>query len=838
MRSRACIGRLRRATPVLLAAAATWLLAPREAAALEWPDVAERVERDLQASDASLRRGAAASLVTLGPGRGAPLALRALEDPETDVRLAAADAAIRLRASGATDAVASWLNSPEPRLRRKACEVARAMPSPRAVAPLARSLGDPDADVRAAAAEALGRQASADAVPPLLGRLDDPAPQARVQIVAALARLGDPRAVVPLVGKVQDSAPEVRGAVARALADLGDPRASPALVLALRDQNTEVRREALGALGRVRADSAVDAIAPFVSDRAPALRLAALAALGQIASVDAVRILVQALGTGEDAGGTLDPTPLRDALITAGPAAVAPLRALLLASPSPAATTSAAFVLGALRAQAEAPSILAAMRRGTLPVAAALRALAGAGTAADVPTVLEFIADGNPTVRQEALAAALVLLDPRQPDGRAVEPLAAALRDGRVSGSQRAELATLLGRTGAARAVPLLAELTRAHDPPLRLAALDALGALGESGAPSGREADAALLEALAAPDPAVRLHAAVALGDCGSPDARDALLSELDGGSEVDRPAVLLALGGLLSRAPSEAAVVRLASHLELAAGPERDSLLDALGRASIAPAVEILLRASRSDETWDRREAAILLAGHAGDAEATAAARRLAADADGDVRAQAAWSLGTLGDASDEARLLVMSRDHYVALAANATTALGRLAARRHDGEMSARTLCPLTADPRAEVRAAALAGLALASKRCGDGSVERRALRDDPSEDVRAAAARLIAGAPAAGDARTLERCARSDPSGSVASQCRAGPHAAGKAHAVLVYVVAEAAALPRPGATYALQLADGTIRRGSTDRRGAVFEPAAPDGPIALRPATAR
>src|SRR5450755_4532773 len=66
--------------------------------ALVWPDVAERVERDLQA----------------------------------------------------TDAVAAWLNAQDPRLRRKACEVARALPSPRAVAPLARTLGDPDAEVRAA----------------------------------------------------------------------------------------------------------------------------------------------------------------------------------------------------------------------------------------------------------------------------------------------------------------------------------------------------------------------------------------------------------------------------------------------------------------------------------------------------------------------------------------------------------------------------------------------------------------------------------------------------------------------------------------------------------------
>src|SRR5579872_2114191 len=159
-----------------LTVAVLWLglaAAPRPAHALVWPDVAERVERDLQATDAATRRAAAHQLGQLGPSRGAPLALQALGDPDDEVKLAAADAAIHLRAAGATDAVAAWLNAQDPRLRRKACEVARALPSDRVVAPLSRTLGDPDADVRGAAADALGHQPSADAVPPLLGRLDD-----------------------------------------------------------------------------------------------------------------------------------------------------------------------------------------------------------------------------------------------------------------------------------------------------------------------------------------------------------------------------------------------------------------------------------------------------------------------------------------------------------------------------------------------------------------------------------------------------------------------------------------------------------------------------------------
>ena len=170
-------------------------------------------------------------------------------------------------------------------------------------------------------------------------------------------------------------------------------------------------------------------------------------------------------------------------------------------------------MLGALRATGEGPAIVAAMRRGVLPAAAALHALVGAGTPGEVPVVLEFVADPSPVVRDEALAAAAALLDPRRPDGRAVEPLAAALRDPRPAPPQRARMAMLLGRTGAARAAPLLVELARAQDASLRLAAIDALAVLGPSDDPAAEDA---LLRALAASDAVLRLHAALALAQAG----------------------------------------------------------------------------------------------------------------------------------------------------------------------------------------------------------------------------------------------------------------------------------------------------------------------------------
>jgi hypothetical protein len=167
----------------------------------------------------------------------------------------------------------------------------------------------------------------------------------------------------------------------------------------------------------------------------------------------------------------------------------------------------------------------------------------------------------------------------------------------------------------------------------------------------------------------------------------------------------------------------------------------------------------------------------------------------------------------------------------------AIGRIAARVKAKDLAVRSLCPLVSDPHPYVRANALAALARAGGRCSGGEAERVALTDDPSEDVRAAAAWLLARAPSPVEARALERCARNDPSGAVAVRCRSRSRLPERTHAALVYVVADGATAPHPGAPYTMLLADGMLHAGTTDRRGAVFDPVTPEGDVSLRPASA-
>jgi HEAT repeat protein len=835
----------------------------RTSYALDWPDVPERVERGLLSPDPASRRSAAREIATLGASRATPLVLKAMNDPDVDVRLAGAQSAIRMRVSAATDVALQWLGERESKLRVAACEVANAMPAPRAVPALARALGDSDPVVRAACADALGTQASPDAVAPLSGKLDDPTPVVRAQVARALAKLGDPRAVVPLVGKVQDSVPDVRQAVVRALGDLGDTRATQALLLALRDNVAEVKVEALAALGRLRAPEAASAIAPLALERNPAVRQAALVALGRVATPEAVRALMKALGTQEDAAGTLERTAVRDALVSAGAPAVAELTALLERAVSPSVATSAAWVLGELRATKSAPTLVAALRKGTLPPAAALHGLAGAGTAEQVPVVLEFVADPSPVVREEALRAATALLDPSRPDGRAVEPLAATLRAPRTSPGERAAVATLLGRTGAPRAATELAGLVASKDASLRLAAIDALGALGSAAGSAGGGgaasattpaegvaegvADDALVPLLADGDPAVRLHTAVALASSGGIKARGLLLAKLDGGDEVDRYAVLAALGGILERHPDEAAATRLFKDLAVAAGPERDAVLEAAGRAHLPSVVRALGEVASNGDVDDRRMVAAVIAGHRGSPAALALARSLAGDADTAVRAQAAFTLGAMGDPAVLPLLVTLAKSGDGDVAADAAGGLARFTSLAGPAALANRAAvsgaaCAMLADGRATVRANALVALSITQSRCGDGRTERKLLADDPSDLVRAAAARAIFAGTAPEDRAALDHCVSTDRSTDVARLCRPHPVMAASGsqppRAVTVFVVGESGAAARPRAPFLLEYEGGILRAGVADRRGATFEALAPAGEVTLRRAPSR
>jgi hypothetical protein len=85
------------------------------------------------------------------------------------------------------------------------------------------------------------------------------------------------------------------------------------------------------------------------------------------------------------------------------------------------------------------------------------------------------------------------------------------------------------------------------------------------------------------------------------------------------------------------------------------------------------------------------------------------------------------------------------------------------------------------------------------------------------------------------RLLSRCEETDPHALVADACaaKARPDVAQVEPATLL-IVAGSGAEPTPGAPFAVLWPDGSLRLGAADRRGAVHEPRAPEGPVELLP----
>lgn len=798
------------------------------AAAFVWPNAAERIERQLSAESVSERRAAAAQLPQLPRSVVERLVPIALKDSDTGVRLAALDVALRLRMRGVSELVIPWLNHPERRVRMAAIELLRVSPTPAASASLGRTLSDPDPALRQSAAEALGASKAPDATLQLLSHLDDPMPRVREAIARALAQLADPRSVVPLIGKVQDSHAGVRAEVARALGELGDPRSSAALVLALADSDEEVRAAAARALGRLGEDSATLSLVSLIDrDTSVDVRIQALGALGVLGSDAAIGALVGYLGIDPESG---EDTRLRDASLLAlenlGARAAPALSACVKNELKRARANGCAEVLGRIGDKTAVPQLTTALRAGRVDRVVALAALGAIGDPRGLPATLEYLTAPDLVVRYAAIEACGQLLESGTPEGRAVEPIVAALKAPDLLPAERAALARILGLTRSPRAAPaLMAIATDADDTNLKRVAIEALGLLGAAGQHQ------VLLGALSDEDPAVRFSAALSLREAANAATAAELLRRLRRSAEQDRQALLVALTGAL-HANKDPAVTQAVADLALASREGvRDALLEAAGNATTENASEVLLSfLKNAPSVADRAKLAEALGAHPG---AERELLRLTEDVDGSVRANAVWSLGYLAGAGDVERIAKLISDRDVAVAGNAVAALARAAARLNLSVTN--HLCGALADQRSYVRANALAGLSLVKQRCPESPV-RDLLRTDPASVVRERAARLLVDVPspdADEDRQALRRCVIEEPIGSVAASCqrRADVPKAGTS-AVTVLVVPSGEAAPVARAPFALGYSNGLLRLGLSDRRGAVFEHAAANGELRL------
>jgi HEAT repeat protein len=776
--------------------------------------------------------------------------LLALEDDELEVRLAAAEALGRVRAGSAVSALMGWLDDKNQELRAVAVRALGEIRDPRALPGLTRALSDSVARVRLDAVEAIAKQTANEAMPGLLSSLDDSDSSVRRSAALACGTFADPAAFASLANHARDESAAVRAAVLRALGRLRDARALPLLTQGLRDGEESVRLAAGAALGDSGSPAAV---APLRANLASASDArtgrTALAALGRIDDPKAEAALIDALAQpelGRAAASALVERARRTSARSGAQPVMQPVAALAKLLTSNTAAPQATLIADTLSelspwlpiAPAKQP-LLAALAEGRGDASSLTRALSLTAAPELLDVLLERLALADQAALDPILDALANYFDAGLADGRACEPLLARLATSR--GPARLKLVRLIGLTGAVRALPALVAALPSAELPEQLAIVDALGRL-DSG-----DARAALLPLLHASDERLRLAAARALATGADAALAQQLLATLRGAEQIDRSAVVVALGGSLaqlahrSQLEPELRAQAVAQLAALSADPDEAlslRALDALRELHDQRAVASIARLLRTPSARRRAAAAFAL----GDFphEDTRRLLRFILQHDGPrVSVAAALALGEVGDQRDANALLHSAQRGTWPLPAAATFGLVRMAQRGVTKKHSlSHVLCALASSRDSYVRANVAVGMnALGAEPCGSPLEPLEWLKPDQDEVLRVAAAGWVRALSASEHANpayaaALIACATDlEPRVAHACTAAASPASLDRPRLALFAFAPDQQTLLRDR-LIALRLADASVFVGYSDTNGAVALPAAPSGAVVL------
>ena len=562
---------------------------------------------------------------------------------------------------------------------------------------MAEGLRADDWKVRRAAVEGLARDAHPDLLLSLLASLRTEHRDFNV-LSSALQLLGasDVDLTGPLAALMHDPDPGLRMQVALALGERQTPGAVAALIGALGDPDVNVRFHAIEALGRMRAADAVDALADIAESDDFFLVFPAVDALTRIYDARVVPRLMPLLRRPDIV------EPVADALGELGGAeAVAPLVAVLN-------TTGPAIPI--VRALARVHERYEQRYAGGALIVEELQAaIAPAGSQRILEAVSETSSDDLPS-----LVTVLGWLR-----GPAVERALAQLLG--HAAVRSAVIEAIVRRAERAGIVEILVEQLRGDDADVRLAAIVALGRLGD------RRATAAL-SAMLGGSRAEIVSAAAALARIGDQSAFEPLLPLLAHGDAAVRQA---AIGALNSLGHPEMAA-RVAGLLAAPDAHVRESAVRIAGYFGYRDSVETLIeRCADADEHV--RRAAVEHLPFLDDPRVGARLAGALGDPSARVRAAAAQALSNLTAAEARGPLLAATRD---------ADAWVRYYAVRSLGEVREPSAVPRLAelaasDPATHVRIAALETV---------GAIESPSATDillayvaEPDTDLAAAALR---------------------------------------------------------------------------------------------------
>ena len=469
------------------------------------PDASPWLGAALQDDDIWVHLEAAAAMWKIRDARGVKPLLTLMDN---DVENVAALARKRLAGIGAV----KGLEQLEPVLadrysgvRVQAVAAMALLKDPKAVPLLTPLLTEGGHTLREEAAKALGVIGHTSALEPLAQVLEDKRRDAalepaRLAAAGALGRIGNIKALAPLARAMQQDS--LRHAAQDALIELAAKVGSGPLLAALADQDEAVRHGAAFALRHATGQPALEPLLRALADSSAKVRAEAAAALGLSGDPAAVPHLIEALAQTEEAW---------PALVQMGPIAASPLLEALK-RPNANERMRAALALGGIGAAVAAEPLCELLSDNVPGVrAAAAKALGQLGQASVSAKLTPLLGDKEQDV---VVAAAEALGNMRS--GAAVGALLAMLEDNAPQVRQTA--AKALGSIGEAEAVPDLTRLIKDGNLDVRATAVDALGNVG------GKVAVEALIDVLLGLSDPVAKRAATALGHLGAPEALGAL--------------------------------------------------------------------------------------------------------------------------------------------------------------------------------------------------------------------------------------------------------------------------------------------------------------------------
>jgi HEAT repeat protein len=487
----------------------------------------------------SVQRAAAEVAGELRIVEAIPILMRWLTHWDDQLRISAARVLGNLGGPLATRTLIRALVDPESKVRLQVVRSLGKSASALAVVPLIGRLEDSSSDVRQATIEVLGKIKAKRAVIPLMGRLSDPSRSVRRSAIIALGKIGNKHAAAAIARKLQDHAPNVvlaaietvgklryagaaaplieryetvykhRDKTAEALAHIGTDIAIRALVRALRDSS--LRRSAQLALSKATKQNPRHINALLRDPRTPVQVAMVAVQIARDAKVKgAVPLLIEQLRLGRLPQSTLaealgkigDKGALRPLLSLldakshstrlAAMRAIGPLLDSRAAEPllkslvksDPIMRRYAVSYLGRLKSRL-ATTQLSVLARGENTALARLATLSltKISDPRAAPTYVKLLAHPDETLRRLAITGLARL--PLTNQGRNQVAIDLLGRCKRALGLSRvrylqAIAVTLRGRDNAA-AASLAIRLLSVHDPRVRLAAADVLGAMRSS---------------------------------------------------------------------------------------------------------------------------------------------------------------------------------------------------------------------------------------------------------------------------------------------------------------------------------------------------------------------